>query len=428
MSQSYNTVERHIARFLSKFPIVKVFIKNVYSRIVFFKAKKGYKIKSNNHMFYDAGAGTFFGYYDKSPLNCSGKYLILHEHSNTKLAPKNFDEVTVALRKFPNGETLARFKTKAFNWQQGSKLQWLNDDLFIFNDYDSNRGKYCSRIVSSNDRKQVKQFELPIYDCYSDSFALTLNFERLAVLSSDYGYFANKKKVTHQALPDNENDGIFYLDLKSGESKLTLSLKEIIAFETQINMDESLHTVNHIMISPGGERYMFIHRWYHKGQRFDRLILADLDGNMKVVSNNDMVSHCFWKSNNEIFGYLRGSDGIDAYWVINVDNNCQKIFNHPNLRTFGDGHPNIKNDYFITDTYPDKARMQKLILGHLNSKLLIELGEFYHGFDYNLETRCDLHPRFSSCGNFVLFDTVYSGQRKLCCYEMTDDLKRAFDE
>jgi hypothetical protein len=57
--------------------------------------------------------------------------------------------------------------------------------------------------------------------------------------------------------------------------------------------------------------------------------------------------------------------------------------------------------------------MQHLTLNNLETGKSINLGEFFHGFKYYGETRCDLHPRFSHDGKSVFVDTVFEGQRKL---------------
>jgi Tol biopolymer transport system component len=47
-----------------------------------------------------------------------------------------------------------------------------------------------------------------------------------------------------------------------------------------------------------------------------------------------------------------------------------------------------------------------------------KIGEFFHGFNFVGETRCDLHPRLSSDGKTVFFDSVFEGRRRLYCMEL----------
>ena len=79
-----------------------------------------------------SGNISFFGYYLKSPENLSGQILFqtatgeaerqsIHESSSVYLIKNNIKSLV--------------YKTKAWNWQQGSMLQWLpNNEKCIIND------------------------------------------------------------------------------------------------------------------------------------------------------------------------------------------------------------------------------------------------------------------------------------------------------
>ena len=126
-----------------------------------------------------------------------------------------------------------------------------------------------------------------------------------------------------------------------------------------------------------------------------------------------MVSHCFWADDSTVLGYMRGPNNKDAYWLIDIESGSFEHFANGALDKYGDGHSHVVGDWFITDTYPDKARMQYLKLCNWKTGEIKNLGEFFHGFNYSGETRCDLHPRMSSDGQYVLFDSVFSGKRQL---------------
>jgi hypothetical protein len=417
LSSSFNPLERTIARLLSRLPFVKRIAKRSYAVLVYLYKRKGYSMRLNGNAqtLHQAGSNTFFGYYDKSPLNQSSNFIIYQQVDTvTSVKPDCVDQIAVCLNHFPDNKPVQQFASKAFNWQQGTKLQWISNKCFVFNDFDTVNSCYVSRIVDVEQGGIVRTLDKPLYDCFSDKFALTLSFERLTVYSPDYGYFA-KPVVESDLLPD-DLDGVFYVDLQTGEHKLQLSLKTIAAFEPVFDAALAKHTVNHLMISPDGCRFMFIHRWFVNGRRFDRLLLSDIDsGQLKVIASNEMVSHCFWHGSDKILGYLRGKDGKDSYWIID----CETLLytRMSMLDGYGDGHPHMHGEWFITDTYPDKARMQHLLAVNLQTEQVKELGEFFHGFRYDAETRCDLHPRFSFDGNFVFFDSVSSGDRRLCWME-----------
>jgi Tol biopolymer transport system component len=238
-------------------------------------------------------------------------------------------------------------------------------------------------------------------------------------LRPDYGY-RNKVVLTTEELNNINDDGIWKVDFETGSQELLISIDDVYKAFPNKKMQQAIHKFNHVMISPNGQLFIFMHRYIFKGQRFDRLFVVSRDGSdLKLIADNKMVSHCFWRDDNTIFGYLRGKDGRNSYWLIDVNSGLFTEFKNELLALQGDGHPHVCGDYFITDTYPDKARMQKLLLGNFKTGNVKVIGQFFHGFNYSGETRCDLHPRFSCDGKSVFFDSVYSGKRYLCEMDVT---------
>jgi len=77
MSQ-YSGFERKIAFVLTQFPGLKLAIKKVYQRLNYMRYKKDFSFKSDYNLTkitYD-DKESFFGYYDKSPMNSSNEYII----------------------------------------------------------------------------------------------------------------------------------------------------------------------------------------------------------------------------------------------------------------------------------------------------------------------------------------------------------------
>jgi hypothetical protein len=418
---NYNGLERAIARFLARFPLLKKSAKTLYSRLVFMRSKRKFKQYSLTQpvAFTSENQSSFFGYYDKSPLSPTGEYLLYQQSTVTKQAPAISSAQLICENN--TKEILYNADIKAFNWQQGCKLQWLSNTTFIYNDFDETSNSYISKMIDVLDSSCERIFPLPIYDSFKDEFALCLNYDRLSKFSPDYGYFS---KPLDESLLDLKGDGIWLMNLKTGSTELLLSLafiSELASEDYNISTSEDVdHTVNHIMISPDGNGFIFIHRYFINGRRFDRLIHSDMNAKMTVIASNEMVSHCFWVDKYMILGYLRGPDSRDGYWLIDINTCSFKPFAHDKLDQYGDGHPNVKGDWFVTDTYPDKARMQHLLLCNLKTEEVFELGQFFHGFQYKGETRCDLHPRFSFDGKSIFFDSVFTGERHL--YQM--DIKQ----
>lgn len=407
----YSAKERLIAKLLTSFPQLKRIIKYTYQRFNLLRFRKEYSFKTHlkiHKLSNNLSDNSFFGYYDRSPMSMDGKHIVFHSTDfDTRQKPKKCKEIDIVLYEVQSGQTKTVSKTKAFNWQQGAKLQWINNDEFIFNDYSNERNTYVSKIYSIS-KKQFTLINSPIYDVFNN-YALTLNYDRLAQLRPDYGYFAKSQ------LPSSFNcnqEGIRFVNLTENTSKLIISIDRIIQSHFQKSMIDADHLVNHIMISPNGDNFIFLHRWFCNGVRNDALMLSDKMGTkLKCISDNQMVSHCFWKNNQEVVGYMRGIDQQDQYLQINIDS--LETIKLEVLNKFGDGHPHINENVLITDTYPNKSRMKELLVYDFDLDKLKNIGEFFESFNFYGETRCDLHPRISYDKNYFFFDSVHEGKRHL---------------
>lgn len=411
---SYNRLERNLARFLARFPAMKRFAKVAYSRLVYLTSKKPYKHRSRIEpaAFLDQHQSSFFGYYDKSPQNRSGVVLALVVDGSTKKKP-SIDSSVELVAFGAKHEPLFRVPVKSYNWQQGCRSHWLSDDLFIFNDFDPVTKNYVARVYSMKIAGEVRHFSYPVQDSYHTEYFLSLNYRRLLSLRPDYGY-RNLPQLDSFNLKNLENDGIWKVDYQTGNARLLISLAQACLLNPLPEFDDAVHKFNHVMISPSGRQFIFLHRYVLGQRRFDRLVLADAEtGALRLLSDHGMVSHCFWVDDSTVLGYLRGPGDVDGYWLVDTISGSFTPCLQDKLAQFGDGHPHVHGDWFVTDTYPDKARMQHLLLCNWKTGEVKEIGEFFHGFEFSGESRCDLHPRFAPDGESVYFDSVFSGERRL---------------
>jgi hypothetical protein len=408
----YNSLEQRAARILSASPVIKGVIKKIYTRLLYFLYKKDYRSKTDFYFYsYGNECETFFGYYDKCPSNTSGMVLSHIVRGDTHILPNPQREIEVALFDNTTSAPVWTSSTAAYNWQQGARLHWLNDRYFIFNNFNKQKNRYTAIVVDANKREITKQFDYPVQDSFQTSYFLSLNYRRLMSLNPDYGY-RNLPPLNQDELDQLTDDGVWRIDYNTSSERLIVSLKDVVALQYHAEFDNALHSVNHVMISPDGTSFIFIHRYYIGKRRYDRLLIADSEtGNLDLLSDHGMVSHYFWLDDISVIAYLRGEGNIDSYWLINTKN--KKFTRFDALDGYGDGHPHARADYFITDTYPDKSSMQHLFLVNRKTGEKSEIGEFYHGFKYSAETRCDLHPRLSRDCKSVFFDSVFSGIRKL---------------
>src|SRR5690606_7996234 len=316
---NFNRAERRAANILNSFPKLKSAIKKGYQQVNYLLYKRPYNVKSSKDVStieINDGEETFFGYYDKSPLSADGNTIAFHaSRRDTKENPSASDSISLCLYDLKRKTVKKIGETSSYNWQQGARLQWLSEAKLIYNFFD---GTYKARIVDIKSEGD-KSIDYPVYDCYKDEYSLTLNFQRLDALSPDYGY-RNLARMDDEKLKDEQNDGIFYIDLETGKRELIISLSQLKQIAPDSEMEKALQSVNHIMISPDGRKFMFIHRYFVGLRRYDRLFVAERDGsNLKLLASDEMVSHCCWCNKDEIVGYLRDYNFGDKYFKINVD-------------------------------------------------------------------------------------------------------------
>lgn len=356
---------------------------------------------------YESGE-LFFGYYDKSPWNQNGNRMLFHfrkKKANRRLEIRIFDKEEKKC--WTVGES------QAWNFQQGTMAQWLRglkDERIIFNDIIQD--KLVARMVSIHgDNESI--ISLPIQTVHPNGReALTLNYRRFLVLRPDYGYSTPVENFSpFQPL---DRDGIWRVDLTTGEGELIVSLEQLHAIEPRKEMNPEKTQVNHIIFSPTGTRCVFMHRWFYRHVMYSRLYIMDWSSkNLHLLLDTQMISHYHWFDDDHLIVYGRVPENRDTYFLINVVDGSYRVLAEDLFERFGDGHPSFSPDrrWIVTDTYPDLSFKQHLLLYNLQANRLWEVGNFIYSPRYFGMTRCDLHPRWSPDGLKVSIDSVWKGFR-----------------
>lgn len=349
---------------------------------------------------------TFFGYYDRSPISSDNRYLLFYASSHsTKLNPTPKRSILLVLYDLQCDKEIKHWTIWSYNWQQGSKAQWLTKRKFIFNNFNIDKGYYSVVFDIENNKEEF--YTVPNYESCNE-FLLSLNFCRLSRYRPDYGY----RNITDFSLDDSA-DGIFKYDFDRRESQLLFSIDELKNNLPTRTMDGACHKVNHIMLSPNRDKFMFMHRWLYGDKKDDRLYVYEFSSKkMTLIADYGMVSHCYWKNNDCIVGYMNGPGKIAGYFLIDMVNNTFKKLSD-SIQHYGDGHPSINGSKMIIDTYPDNNRRKHLYMFDFEKETVSEIAILKEWLGFECQCRCDCHPRFVKDG-LLLFDSTHTGKRQLC--------------
>ena len=257
--------------------------------------------------------GQFHGhsYYDIPVIDRAGRTVLAYRTTFVERQPTAADAVAVGVVPL-DGSTgfIPLGESRAWSWQQGPMAQWIGaTDEAAFNDRDGAR--FVCRVVGANGRA-VRTLPRPVYALTPDgSTALSLNMARLDTLRPGYGYAEGEGARLDERAP--AADGIWRMDVATGETRLVLSLAKARAFllprlSLRRRMAERLRPAhfwfNHAKVSPGGRRFTVKLRWRVLGRGWnDRQgvsLTANLDGSeLRLLTN--APSHVIWLNDRQLY-------------------------------------------------------------------------------------------------------------------------------
>ena len=237
----------------------------------------------------DDGYQYFFGYYDIQPYNEKMTRHLAHRCSFCDRIPSKEDTASVGYIDLVDGRFCEIAKTRAWNFQQGALLRWIDNDSVMFNDFDGE--KYVSRVVGI-DGKEIRRYDMPFATVSTVSGkAISVNFARIFDFRPGYGYCNVSDPYFDVSAPDN--DGIFVTDLKTGNSELILSYSKMKELFCEAPFTDEKLVVNHINFDPSGEKCVFLLRNISPtGKKWGTVLATvDLSGNVKQLTRFEVNSH-----------------------------------------------------------------------------------------------------------------------------------------
>jgi hypothetical protein len=407
----------------------------------------------------------FFGYYDKSPLDAGGTRLLAQRAAFINRMPKTGESIEVGFFDFPSGAIFKPLaETSAWNWEQGSMLQWLGPEFgrrILYNDI---RDGYYRAVVRDLETGSEQVFSMAAYTVSSDGkWGLCVDYDRLYWYRPGYNYQGPPRPEKRK--PYDPTDGIWRMSLDDGALQKIISIEDVVALGPVSSMKGATHYLEHLMINPANSRFAFLHRWLNvDGGIVARLITADPDGgNLFVLNDSGRMSHFCWRDDETVFGFggtstafnkLRRQKAIAKHFIKpllplyhrffpaggavsrQVTGDCYQVLkdrNQSNDRIErsilpDDGHPTFRpgsRSTIINDTYPNNSGDCRLYLFDVNRREI--LAETTVASDPRVRAtgyRCDLHPKWSFDGCYVAIDTISIRGRGIHVYAIEENLTR----
>lgn len=365
----------------------------------------------------------FYGYYGFNPWDATGRLHLALETDFDRRPPLESDCARVGVVDRDTGAFRALAETRAFNFQQGSMLHWIDaghGEEITYNDWDE--GVVISRALNPATGR-LRRISRAVTDVAPDGrTALGVDYRRLYHCRRVVGY-ANVPSGPVDPAP--EDNGMWLIDLASGESRLVLSIAEVARAAGVRPTAETPIWINHVTFNPSGTRVLFLFRM-RTGPANNAWTTSfwtvNPDGSELEcrVPFGGWVSHYAWQDDRRLL-VTTDLQGERGFLLMEDRTTRWQRFGQGAMPV--DGHACWSPDrrWIVCDTYPQgSAREQELMLYNPESKEKVVLGRFVSEPVFTGDVRCDLHPRWSADGREVSIDSVAGGDRQIVLVDVSD--------
>ena len=366
----------------------------------------------------------FFGYYDNPAWNAGERYHLCQQVAFWDRLPAADDVARLGMIRLSDRRFTPFAETTAWNFQQGTMLQWhprAPNDEVIFNRCVDGRFIGVIRNVHTGAERRLSR---PVTNVApTGAQALSVNFSRLFDFRPGYGY--SNMPDPFSAVPAPDDDGVFLIDLATGESRLIISLAEIARLLPAVLHDGKL-CVNHLTFNTDGSRFVMLARTFPDADRpwwHTELFTADLSGgDVYRLPGHGAASHYHWRDAEHLLIYSDAGGKMELYLLTDHTQHAEAL--DPAFFT-RDGHCSYSPDrkWLLYDSYPIN-NYRYLYLYDLEQQRPITLGAFYCSPLIAEDIRCDLHPRWSRSGAAISFDSIHEGFRGVYWMDVSTIVRR----
>ena len=368
----------------------------------------------------------FFGYYDRNPWNHDQTLHLMMKVDQCERLPLPGETAEIGVVT-PHGNYRKLTETRAWCHQQGSMELFhpLQKDSILYNDYDPETQTLQARIFHL-EKGETGRYDLPIYALAPNGkFAVCLDFGRIP--RRGYSY-ADAPVGEHRHPVNPAEDGIFILDLESGKSRLLASYEDMLKqHPCAYTADIRYIWLNHAIVNCDSTRVLWLFR-----QTMDQYKVPGWQTFMYTCDLTGSDLRCtlpepFWgrQISHQIWGRTTNEILVDADW--DGTGHHAIVYNENEYpfraKKVADSHGGMAHMVFspdgtklLADSYPDGEGMQHLALIDVASGEMEWIGHFNHNPEkpWVVDTRCDLHPRWSRDGRYITVDSIHDGKHRAC--------------
>ena len=378
----------------------------------------------NDHLL-----ANYFGINAWSPDN---RYVgVLEVNFNGRLAEAEDTAVIALVDLKDNNKLIPISKTVCWNFQEAAMFHWLPDGKCLFND--CREGKFVTVILDwRTGEESIVPMPVSAVDP-SGEWAVSVNYARLRLCRPDYGYAGEGQDAKEDVIWP-EDDGLWLVNLKTGEYKLILSIAQARSLMPQITKEDGLAYFCHTIISPGAKRIFFLARTvedFHSQLEKRGHIYSWDTVSFTINTDGTDLRRCFpdgWKGSHfnwkddETLAVTACWDGGECWghtiFKIGEEDKVRHIA--PGILDW-DGHCVFSPDgkFISTEGYWNSDGYRSWVLVRLEDDAILPIGRFLVPEEYKEQySRCDLHARWRSDGKQLAFNSVHEGSRQVYLREV----------
>lgn len=373
-----------------------------------------------NHLF------GYIGHVGTIPWNASGRYIVALRTEFVDRMPGPDDPAEIILLDTENDYAPRAVDTsRGWNVQQGTMLYWNPADpenQFFFNDRDPETGKVFCVLYDISEGRRLREYrfdDTPVGNggvAFDGKHFAAINYARMARLRRVTGYPGAWDWTEGVSAP--EDDGIFLVDVETGEKRLLVSFRELAEAlrRERPEIDSMPLFINHTLWSRTGERLFFFARAnFGKPGRLNASFTIARDGSDLRRQQTHIGGHPEWDAGSRMIGSI-----AERQAVFDVDSQqLVELIGDRDLFPDPEGDIALSPDLeWLANGYKDDGKVYYVVHNRSTGQTFRSPGYDLYG-RVSGDLRCDPAPRWNRTGDRLLIPSMMEdGTRQMFVMRM----------